>query len=116
MQTPYDDRSPYRVFITDDFMSGGVAISLGLKHGSGTSIMRVGESGRTQLEEVDPMMTTDPTIRLPEEFGRALLEGLLRFYQGASDMHTVRSDLLHERGRVDKLTDAMIEIARGHGS
>ena len=47
--------------------------------------------------------------------GPPLLDALLRHYQGASDMHTVRADLLHERGRVDKLTDAMIKIAAKEG-
>lgn len=47
---------------------------------------------------------TGPTIRIPTEFARALLDALLRHYQGASDMHQLRQDFLHEQKRVDQLT------------
>ena len=56
------------------------------------------------------------TIALDDDEARALLDALLRHYQGASDMHTVRSDLLHERARVDKLTEAIIRIASPHAN
>ena len=51
------------------------------------------------------------TIVMTDEVARALLDALIRHYQGASDMHTVRADLLHERKRVDELTGALIGLA-----
>jgi hypothetical protein len=53
----------------------------------------------------------DPTITVPDEAGRAVLDALLRHYEGASDMHTVRGDLLHERDRVDRLLNTVCMIA-----
>lgn len=57
------------------------------------------------------MANTTPTMLLTNDLARALLDALMRHYQGASDMHTVRADLLHERGRVDKLVTAVIDLA-----
>jgi hypothetical protein len=66
----------------------------------------------TSWDEVEPDGAASPTILLSEEAARALLDALVRRYEGASDMHTVRSDLLHERGRVDKLTEAVCGLAK----
>lgn len=65
----------------------------------------------TSWDEVEPGAMVAPTLLLGEDAARALLDALVRRYEGASDMHTVRSDLLHERGRVDKLTSGLMQIA-----
>jgi hypothetical protein len=74
-----------------------------------------GEGGWIRWEPFDPQnmlagTDTGLTFRLQDEAARALLDALLRHYQGASDMHTVRSDLLHERGRVDNLIKFVQDI------
>lgn len=64
------------------------------------------------MEQMEPhAVVTSPTIRLPEPAARALLDQLLKFFEGATDLHTVRSDLLHERDQRDKLQDAITRIA-----
>jgi hypothetical protein len=107
--------SPMRVAIIPDFGVGGVAITLGLRRSpDSTAILRIGENGHQTFEEHEGLVAIEhPTMRLSDEFAMMLLEELMRHYQGASDMHTVRSDLLHERGRVDKLIDTISEIAIG---
>lgn len=52
-----------------------------------------------------------PTFTLHESTARSLLDKLTQHYQGASDLHTVRGDLLHERGRVDKMLDTISQLA-----
>jgi hypothetical protein len=95
--------------LSDDFMIDGLAIYISDKQaGQSRYILRLRENGTQDWEQLDPATMTEPTLKLPGEAARALLDALLRHYEGASDMHTVRSDLLHERARVDKLTDAII--------
>jgi hypothetical protein len=100
--------------IAGDFFSDGISVRLTRDSDGGRRIAVPGEGGYLRWEEFSPeqALTEGPalTIRLPDEAARALLDALLRHYQGASDMHTVRGDLLHERGRVDKLTDAFIRM------
>ena len=105
--------SGFDVRVADDFMIDGLAIYVSIKDGpADRRILHIRENG-TAWDQVDPAAVTEPTLKLPGEAARALLDALLRHYQGASDMRTVRADLLHERGRVDKLTDAIITIAKG---
>jgi hypothetical protein len=100
------------VRVSDDFMIDGLAIYIARRQpASPRLILRLREDGTHGWEQVEPQDTTEPTLKLGGEEARALLEALLRHYQGASDMHTMRSDLLHERERVDKLTGAVIAIA-----
>lgn len=101
------------VRVSDDFMVDGLAIWISLKQGQSRRLLRLGTQGERTWEEIDPQTNVEPTLKLDGESARSLLDALLRHYQGASDMHTVRSDLLHERGRVDKLTAAVIAIATG---
>ncbi len=105
--------SPIRVAIVDRFELDGIAISLGLRFGpDDTRIMRIREDGTTMMEPLDPPgAIQNPTIRLQHEFARALLDALLRYYQGASDTHTIRADYLHERERVDGLISTISQIA-----
>lgn len=99
------------VRVSDDFMMDGVAIHVSMKReGDARRILRLHDDGQ-EWEAVEPMTAVEPTLKLQGDAARALLDALLRHYQGASDMHTVRSDLLHERGRVDKLTSGILQIA-----
>lgn len=95
-------------------MADGLAIWVTMKfEGQNRRVLRAhgGLPSREWEEITDPAAAVEPTIVLESDAARSLLDALLRHYQGASDMHTVRADLLHERGRVDKLTDAVIRIA-----
>jgi hypothetical protein len=107
-----------KVRVADAFAFGfGVAVQVIQDEPGERRILRMSESSASYLWEPVPGLgaPVEPTMTLPDEVARPLLDALLRHYQGASDMHTVRADLLHERGRVDKLTDAMIKIAAKEG-
>jgi hypothetical protein len=107
--------------ISDQMYFAGDAIAVRIllkREGETTRYLKVSGSPFTRGWEDLPddyvlLAADEPSVTmvLPNDAARALLEALLRHYQGASDMHTVRADLLHERGRVDKLTDAVIRIA-----
>jgi hypothetical protein len=100
--------------VSDDYMIDGIAIWIALKHGPGDRrLLRLTpDPGVTSWEEHEPLaQAVPPTLKLPDEAARALLDALLRHYQGAEDLRTVRSDLLHERGRVDRLTSGLLQIA-----
>lgn len=54
----------------------------------------------------------DSVLSISEEHGRALLQALVEHYQGAEDTRALRRDYDHERQRVDRLVDALIESNR----
>lgn len=104
---------PVRVIVIPEYGIDGVAITMGLRSGQGeTAILRIDEQGNQNFEQHDTLTRIDnPTMRLTDDFARALLDALTRHYQGASDMHTVRADMLHERDRVDRLIGTLSAIA-----
>lgn len=60
-----------------------------------------------------------PTVELPWDSGRALLEALMRHYNGAEDTRQLRKDYDAERRRVDEqhkviagIAQALVERAR----
>lgn len=103
--------------VSDQMLIDGIAVSIVMRsEGRVVRVLRNDGDFMTWEDVPEPLAVTRPTFTLQGECARALLDALLRHYQGASDMHTVRSDLLHERQRVDKLTDAVICIAKGTGN
>lgn len=105
--------------VSDYMLMDGVAVMITDKREGGNRRVRRfhRDTNVVEWEEItDPAIGVEATMILSNDEARALLDALLRHYQGASDMHTVRSDLLHERARVDKLTDAVIEAALGRRS
>jgi hypothetical protein len=80
-------------------------------------VMHMDPEGYVAWSPIDYPAGADvkPTLQLQRDIGPLLLEALLRRYQGASDMHTVRADLLHERGRVDKMIECMIRLNSSMG-
>lgn len=101
----------FQAHVTDEFMIDGVAIYVSMKHDRARQLLRIGADGQQEWADHDPLTTADPTLKLPGEAARALLDALLRFYQGAADTQTIRADLIHERNRVDKLTSGLLQIA-----
>lgn len=69
--------------------------------GQAPRILRDGQWESITPEGVDPT----PTILLPIEAARALLDSLTRHFHGADDTRALRKDYDAERARVDKLID-----------
>jgi len=64
-----------------------------------------------KLEEISVAEMIEPTLTLPDDMARALLDALTRHYHGAEDTRALRRDYDDERKRVDKLTGALITVA-----
>ncbi len=114
MTYPEQNQSPIRAQISDSFILDGIAVRISLHTSWGdVKILKFREDGSVIFETYEVGTLADPgvTFALQNEYARALLDALLRYYQGASDMHTIRADLLHERGRVDNLIRVVSEIA-----
>lgn len=108
--------SELKVLVSEQMMfaSDRIAIAVILQHNQDErSILHFTEEGFDRWDQINGFITQDghgPTLSLTNDVARALLDALTRHYQGASDMHTVRADLLHERGRVDRLITAVIDL------
>jgi hypothetical protein len=99
-----------RAYVGDNYMADGLNISLILT-GTFRQILRLNPDGTRSYDVLDDSgISVPPTMILTHEDARALLDALLSRYEGASDMHTARADLLFERGRVDKLTSTLIGV------
>jgi hypothetical protein len=103
-----------KTFISSDMMIDGVNLFIVEDFNDQRRLMQM-NGAVVNWVLVEDGVYQSPTISLSNDAGRAVLETLLRHYQGASDMHTVRSDLLHERGRVDRLMDVLIGNSRQLG-
>jgi hypothetical protein len=95
--------------VSENFMADGIDIWIRMSYDGGRRMLHF-RDGQAQWDEIDGS-EQGPTLTIPDDAGRSLLEQLMRHYSGAQDLHTVRSDLLHERGRVDQLIRTVSELA-----
>lgn len=66
----------------------------------------------TTWETLHPGEVTAPTLTLGDDEAIALFTALAAQYQGVDDQRMLRRDYDAERGRVDKLVDALVGIAQ----
>lgn len=66
----------------------------------------------TTWEPIIPGEPMQPTLRLADDEAVALMTALVAQYQGVDDQRMLRRDYDAERGRVDKLVDALVGIAQ----
>lgn len=87
----------------------GVALTLVYYEGRGTIAQAVQP---VQFEMAPkPEGTMAPVaLTLDGDQARALYEALAEHFTGTAVMQTQRADLLHERGRVDKLMDHVMRV------
>lgn len=88
----------------------GLAIHLVHRHPDDTTA--IGEATEIvfrTITEAEHGTQLPPTLRIPDHIGRALLDALAAHYGGTTEVQTTRKDLLHERGRVDKMIDHLIK-------
>ncbi len=78
--------------------------------------LRFDEDGVLQWVDVALGAYSEPTLRLPDEIARVLLDALHRHYAGTTDARALRADYDHERKRVDRLINALIEPPQVAGS
>lgn len=102
-----------RVHIGDDYTRRSVSIYVVNSVGEDRALVMQPEGSGWTWSDVDPLVgfQVPPTIALPEEAAHALLDSLAAHFGGVSEVQTLRKDYIAERGRVDKLTDALIRLA-----
>lgn len=72
----------------------------------------LGDGGSVTYEETDPAIATDPLFTFTTEEAHAIYDALGRVLERAHpERDQGRADFLHERGRVDRLVGALIEVA-----
>jgi hypothetical protein len=105
--------SRIQVAIVQDTYGDGINLTVRIKDDHTHSrYMKITEEGRYIWEDMDgSLMRAHPTMHLSDDTGRAMLQALMNHYQGAEDLRTVRADLIHERGRVDKLINMYGDLA-----
>ena len=105
-----------RVYLSGDFMADGLRVAILNEYAGDIDtppqrrILRLDTDGG-RWEQVEPAVITEPTLTLPDEAARALLEELTRYYHGVEDTRALRRDYDAERGRVDALLAAVTDLA-----
>lgn len=99
-----------------DMLSFGVRILLGHRIGDGMLyVTRIGTDGfgGYETERVEQGHEPSPAVnlRIPEDAARALYDALAAHFAGEAGSRQTRADLVHERGRVDKLIATLSTIA-----
>jgi hypothetical protein len=72
-------------------------------------IMHMDLNGFVAWDEIEyPAQQVQPTIVLQNDIAILFRDALVARYQGASDINTIRADLMHERSRVDKCMEVLL--------
>lgn len=98
--------------VNDNWTFDGVAVLFTLEsEHEQRRIARFGDGSFECWETPEVNAQVTPSLRLPDEFARALLDALTRHYHGAEDTRALRRDYDLERGRVDQLIGTLSKIA-----
>jgi hypothetical protein len=93
-----------RVHVQENYAAGGLDVWVAEKGDGRRTVLRPDGAWTT----AEPGTTlTDPSLRVPEGAGRALLEALARHYEGGEDTRALRRDYDAERARVDSLVGVL---------
>ena len=93
-----------------DVMREGVHVTIGAQSGPFFQVVTALDADGMSTERVDAGVVA-PSIFIPDEVARALLDALSAHYGGASDVRQLRRDYEHERSRVDLLVRSLIRGA-----
>jgi hypothetical protein len=104
----------FRARVTEDFQRMGVRIQ-SVNQTQGGSALRNFAGGSDFFAPYDSNVASPAgdewSLFLADDEARAIWEELCRYFGGHPPTVTDRADLVAERARVDKLTDAVIQIA-----
>jgi hypothetical protein len=101
----------WKAYLQDNFAVDGIDVYLVFEGRGVRQFLRRDGSIYQITQDNEGVRIDEPTFTLNQDAARALLDKLTQHFQGASDLHTVRGDLLHERGRVDRLLDTISQLA-----
>lgn len=97
----------WRALVQPDWPHDGIAVMLARRDQLGMNVVAPMALDLALVEDAVMPVDTGPTLRLPGELGRVLLDALATHYGGASDLRTLRADYLAERARVDRLIERL---------
>lgn len=101
------------VHVTDNYFNHGVRVFIVHDLGDEKRILRnPGALGFDSWEVFEPNQEVEPTFALSDDASRALLEALVRHYQGAEDTRALRRDYDAERKRVDDQAKVLADVVR----
>jgi hypothetical protein len=110
------DGSAIRVAINEGgfmYAQDKLSIFIGQRMGhDGTRVLHFTADGTMQWTDVAPLEACQASMEIPRDFAYALMGALVRHFEGASDARQMRLDLLHERGRVDRMLEHVLAMAR----
>ena len=101
----------FRAQAEDDFATFGILVRLALIRDDGTVDVASGvRDGQVEYAAGVPAgQVTDPLLRITQEEAHAIYDALgVALNRSHPHRDQGRADLLHERGRVDKMIDALI--------
>lgn len=98
-----------RVRVDENFGTGGIDVWV-VDKGAPDRRTLLRQDGQWEIvtDLAGTQLTALPSLRLPEDVGRPLLDALVRFYDGGEDTRNLRRDYDAERARVDRLIAALI--------
>lgn len=80
----------------------------------GARILRIHENGRKEWEPVEEgAYPVKPTFQLGVYEAFAIADALAELRTAVPEVRALRSDYIEERRRVDRLIEALIEVAKG---
>lgn len=103
-----------RAHITQKFWADTTAVYIVEHSDHRYRLLQMDDGVVSWTEWTDDAVTRDdkPSILLPHDSGRALLQALVEHYQGAEDTRALRRDYDAERKRVDHHVEVIADIAR----
>lgn len=99
----------------EDPVSDGLRIVVGLRGPQVNQYVTGIVDGRVQMVSVE-YGTEPPSLVIPIDMARALLDALSAHFGGSGTGRELRSDYLHERGRVDRLIGTLATVATREAS
>lgn len=99
----------WRIAITPDAVMDGVSIQIAMRAGD---VVHQLVFGPADHELVAPGTSLPrPSLAIPDDLGRALLDALAAHYGGTTGGLQQRADFEHERRRVDRLIEHLTKAA-----
>ena len=98
----------HRAYVQQSMARFGVDVYLTASRDQNGDRIALAQPIELVFADVDPNIGGQmPTLQLPEDAARALLDALAAHFGGVSEVQTLRKDYMAERARVDKLIDHM---------
>lgn len=101
----------WRVRIVPDATVDGIAIQMANRSADG--FVQVPVFRREDMTHEPGTVYPAPALTLDDALGRALLDALAEHYGNTAGGRQQRADFEHERTRVDKLTDRLLDLLAG---